>query len=350
MSIEHLSHELKFNAPWSALEEWLERQAYSKVFLLADENTWRDCYSLLPSSMQRRITATRIIPPGESSKNLKHCRDIWSFLLQKGVDRKSVLLNLGGGMITDIGGFCAATILRGIDFIHIPTSLLCMVDASIGGKTGIDFKGGKNLIGQYVHPAFVFVRTDFLNTLPRRQLQAGQAEMAKHALLESEDRWKAFLEALHKEDLKFGEWIPSSISFKAEITARDFRETQDRQILNLGHTLAHAIESMDSTENDWLHGEAVWAGLWCAVSLSESRYGGRLDELLDEIKELCQRYIPGRGIQVEKLGRVQWDKKWQNDQLNLVLLSEIGQAVWPVQGTVEEIKQAAVHYNNEVAR
>jgi 3-dehydroquinate synthase len=217
----------------------LDVSCYSRVAILVDENTKRDCLSLLPkinNSIIIEVTA------GEEKKNISSCNVVWDKLSLNNFDRDSVLINLGGGLIGDIGGFCAASYKRGIDFIQIPTTLLGMVDASIGGKLGFNFNGLKNQIGLFSNPKSVIINPIFLKTLSQNQLQSGFAEVIKHALIKNKKHW----ELLSNSSFKNLDWkhiIEISIQIKNTIVKSDPLEKNNRKKLNFGHTYGHAIES-----------------------------------------------------------------------------------------------------------
>ncbi|MCS6796439.1 MAG: 3-dehydroquinate synthase, partial [Raineya sp.] len=170
-----------------ALKDWLAKQNYSRIFVLCDENTAQYCLPKIDFLQEKAVILK--IPAGEKYKNLQTAQQVWSALTAQQLDRNALCINLGGGVIGDLGGFCAATYKRGIDFIQIPTTLLAQVDASIGGKTGIDFEHYKNQIGVFAHPKAIFIDTKFLQTLPEKELRAGFAEIIKHCLIADKEMW-----------------------------------------------------------------------------------------------------------------------------------------------------------------
>ncbi|MCZ2102743.1 MAG: 3-dehydroquinate synthase, partial [Chitinophagales bacterium] len=246
---------------WSALKQKIQATSWSKIFVLVDENTEKYCLFHLLEQMDLPIHVIKI-PSGEQHKNLNTCQLVWQNLMAKGADRLSLLINLGGGVIGDLGGFCAGTYMRGIRFIQIPTTLLSQVDASVGGKLGVDFMERKNMIGLFGNPEAVFIFTDFLKTLPERELKSGYAEMLKHALIADKDAWNR----LSKTDVAtINDWestIYESVMIKQSIIQEDPLEAGKRKILNFGHTVGHAIESYwISREKPLLHGEAIAIGM-----------------------------------------------------------------------------------------
>ncbi len=228
-----------------------------KIAVLVDENTKQYC---LPH-LDIRSDVIIEVKSGETEKTLATCEEIWSQLTQAGFTRKSLLINLGGGVIGDMGGFAAATFKRGMAFINLPTTLLSQVDASIGGKLGVDFNGLKNHIGLFQEPNYVIVYPDFLETLPSKELKSGFAEIIKHALIRDVSQWE-FLSTQSFDSLDWKEIIPKSIAIKNEIVTLDPREQGLRKILNYGHTIGHAIETYFlHSASPLLHGEAVALGM-----------------------------------------------------------------------------------------
>ena len=241
----------------SDLNNVIETLNPDKIAILIDENTKKYCLPHLHLSVDAQIE----IQSGEQHKTLDTCSHIWQQLTAIGCTRKSLLINLGGGVIGDMGGFAASTYKRGMPFINIPTTLLSQIDASVGGKLGIDFEGLKNHIGVFQDPARVIINTDFLKTLPKRELKSGFAEIIKHALIRSKEQWE-YLNRYSFEEMDWNEIIPKSIVIKNEVVQADPRESGVRKILNYGHTVGHALEShfLDS-DTSLLHGEAIAWGM-----------------------------------------------------------------------------------------
>ena len=255
------------------LNSWLTEHNYSKLFILVDETTNEFCLPKLLPLLEVEIPIEIIeIEAGEEMKNISTCVEIWSILADLGADRKSALLNLGGGVITDLGGFVASTFKRGIDFINIPTTLLGMVDAAIGGKNGVDLGALKNQIGVINAPKLVLIDTDFLETLPQNHMKSGLAEMLKHGLIYDKKYWNQFkdLQDLNFDDLD--QLIHRSVEIKNEIVCQDPTENGIRKALNFGHTLGHAIEShFLETEKPLLHGEAIAIGMILESYISKEK-------------------------------------------------------------------------------
>ncbi len=309
----------------------------SSFYLISDENVDRRYGAQIFDSI-REIgkPAYRIaIPPGERSKSPEVLARLWSDLAKIGCDRASLIVALGGGVVGDLAGFAAATIVRGIPFVQVPTTLLAMVDASVGGKTGIDLPEGKNLVGAFHQPRAVFIDPEFLRTLPERELRAGWAEAIKTACIR-DARFFAWLEeerdALLRGDGGSVAWaVRECVRIKADVVGADERESGLRRILNFGHTLAHGIEAA-SGYAEWLHGEAVAVGMCFAARLGEALgttpagVAPRLEALLDAFGLPLK--AKGRGLSRTKiLEAMARDKKRGSAGLRWVLLAEVGSAV-----------------------
>jgi 3-dehydroquinate synthase len=250
---------------YAFLNSFIEENKYSNIFILVDTHSNEYCLTrFLPFLATEKTIEIIEIEAGESEKNIHTCVEIWSILTELGGDRKTLMINLGGGVITDIGGFVASTFKRGIDFIHIPTTLLAMVDASVGGKNGVDLGNLKNQIGVINVPKLVIIDTEYLGTLPQNEMRSGLAEMLKHGLIFDAGYWEGFRELSEVDFADFDALIYRSIEIKNEIVMQDPTESGIRKALNFGHTLGHAIESY-FLENEYkknlLHGEAIAAGM-----------------------------------------------------------------------------------------
>ena len=296
----------------------LDTSSYSKIGVLVDENTKRDCLHKI-SEIKKAIIIE--IPSGEENKNISTCTFIWNQLSEHHFDRNSLLINLGGGVIGDMGGFCASTYKRGIDFIQIPTTLLAMVDASVGGKLGVDFKVLKNQIGLFNNPKLVLINPDFLKTLPRNELESGFAEVVKHALISDVNLWRV-INSTQLQEMNWDEIIEISVKIKNNIVLSDPTEKGDRKRLNFGHTFAHAIESyyLQNT-TPILHGEAIFMGMILETELSPLT-----KNIKDEIKNyiLSNFSLPFTPKKSELLPYLMNDKKNQEGKINFSLLTEIG--------------------------
>ena len=271
---------------YETLAEMLKPSHYSKIFILVDENTSQYCLPHLLNNLATEIEIEIIeLEVGEIHKNIATCTEVWGALSDLGGDRKSILINLGGGVISDLGGFVACTFKRGIDFINIPTTLLSMVDASIGGKNGVDLGNLKNQIGIIREPKAVIIDTQFLSTLPQNEMRSGLAEMLKHGLIFDEKYWNEFKDLNQKDFADFDQLIHRSVEIKNEIVMQDPTENGIRKALNFGHTLGHAIESYfleNENKKTLLHGEAIAVGmiLESYISWKKELLTEKLDKIL----------------------------------------------------------------------
>lgn len=340
------------NASFNELGHFLSKP-FSSCFVLVDENTLKHCYPLVANL----LPAHNIIAvlSGEVNKTLDSCRLIWAKLTDAEADRKSLLINLGGGVITDMGGFAAGCYKRGISFINIPTTLLAMVDAGIGGKTGIDFMGFKNQVGLFAQPQAVFIDAAFLATLPQRQLTSGFAEVIKHYLIAD----KAAFNALEKApaDLTHQPWpdlIYKSIKIKTDIVELDPHEQGARKALNFGHTIGHAVESafMADETNYLLHGEAVAIGMITESYLSVNK-NLLSEEESGRVQKVILKYFNLPRIdtarQTEIMLRIKQDKKNENDTTRFTLLHGIGN--YSINNAVEDrLISASLNYYNSLLK
>jgi 3-dehydroquinate synthase len=303
---------------------------YDGLFLLSDENTYTFCFPRLGSIPEIRIAKPIIIPPGDENKNPETLSKVWEFLSQNGANRKSLLINLGGGMLTDLGGFAAATFKRGIRFINIPTTLLGAVDAAVGGKTGVNFKGLKNEIGAFAPAIAVLIDSNFFKTLDHVNLLSGYAEMLKHALLSSQQE----LDELLRFDLenpdyqKLNNLLFESVLVKERIVTEDPTEQGIRKALNLGHTFGHAFESLSyELKRPILHGYAVAWGIVCELYLSFIKLGfdkNILTKTVQFIKENYGTFFLDCNHYSRIYELMQHDKKNESKNINFTLLKAVG--------------------------
>ena len=317
-----------------------------RPFILVDSNTLESCLPLLDFAGVEALREAEVleVEPGENSKSVEVANQLWESLLSLGADRKSILVNLGGGMVTDLGGFVAATYKRGIPFIHLPTSLLAMVDASVGGKTGVNLAGSKNQVGLFTEPAAVFMNIEFLQTLPQRELLAGGAEMLKHGLIADVGHWSALENPSAFADRTN---IEASVSIKYNVVRTDFKEAGERKKLNFGHTIGHALESWSfRTSSPLLHGEAVALGMRCEAYLSMKR--GLLSEW--EYREIEARLSVYPEVSLSQsdveavLAFMQTDKKnTATGGLNFTLLIAIGSAIIDQFLAEDEVREALLN-------
>jgi 3-dehydroquinate synthase len=331
------------------LENWLNSQSFTSLFILVDTHTHVSCLPyLVANNPILKAAAILEVTPGEGSKSVEIAMDLWKTLLIKGADRQSILINLGGGVVGDLGGFVASVFMRGIRFVQIPTTLLAQVDASIGGKTGVNFHGIKNILGSFQQPVAVFADCNFLDTLPARELVSGYAEVVKHALIAGGNVWNKIK---NTNPLKVDDWsqlVSESILQKKTITDADFKESGYREVLNLGHTIAHALEAIYFKKNKLLtHGEAVAAGI-CI----ESRLAVLLNILNESEFNEVQNYIHTHFALVEYsykdlpelLEHIQRDKKNEQSNPAFSLLEGIGKVITRKTATPELIVQAFTDY------
>lgn len=337
---------------WNRLKAYIESLRPSKVFVIADENTLEHCYPLLQKNLNLNQRATLLqISSGEEHKTIESCMKVWELLSNNGADRKSLILNLGGGVVTDLGGFVACTYQRGIEFVNIPTSLLAMVDASVGGKTGVDLGPLKNQIGVIRNPKMVVIDAEFLQTLPTPHFRSGLAEMLKHGLIHS----KAYLEAVISMDAgdpkQLLDLIWESIQIKDQIISEDPFENGLRKTLNYGHTLGHAIESyclQHANRKTLLHGEAIGIGLILANYLS-TQISEKDNDLLKRADEhIVDLYGKHKfdDAEIDKIIQLLiHDKKNSHGEVRFVLLEGIGTARLNCQVSNEQIKKAFDYYS-----
>lgn len=332
-----------------SLETFLNKNRYSKIGVLADENTIELCYPKVKNALPAHTTFT--ISSGENHKNMDTSKEIWKWLSAQHFDRSSLLINLGGGVICDMGGFCAATFKRGIDFIHIPTTLLAMADASVGGKLGIDLGPYKNQIGVFRVPDKVIIDPVFLETLPDNQRISGFAEVIKHGLI-----YDAAYFEVHENiaDLTNTDWktlIYRSIEIKNEIVEEDPVEKGLRKILNFGHTIGHALEGnfLQQNNTEMLHGEAVAIGMICESWLSV-RNLAMPEANHHRIVAIILKYFGNKDLkQINESTFVEMlmqDKKNVDNKIRFTLLKDIGKAVYDVEIDRTGAIEALDYYRN----
>lgn len=326
--IQSINYPVYFNSISTHLNKFIEDGKYSRFFILTDEHTAKHCLPYITEKLDPDKYDLLEISAGEESKTIDFCIGIWKMLIDFDADRNSLLINLGGGVVTDLGGFAASTYKRGIDFIHIPTTLLSQVDASIGGKTGIDIDNLKNIIGTFTQPKAVFVEHEFLRTLPARQIKSGMAEMLKHGLIADAAYW----EQLKQSDLQnpTAELVYRSVEIKNKVVTTDPTERGLRKILNFGHTIGHALESysLDNDEDPLTHGEAIAAGMICEAWLSHQKAGlshAEMQEITDTFLSIYGKYEVKEACHPVLRSIMKKDKKNQGGKINCSLLTKIGE-------------------------
>lgn len=335
---------------FSELNRFLAKNNYSSYFILCDENTFQHCLpKLITASAKLRTAAIIEIESGESSKSLDFCAHIWQTLLESHADRKTLLIHLGGGVVSDLGGFTASAYKRGVDFINVPTSLLAMADASVGGKTGIDFHGIKNVLGNFTQPKAVFIYPPFLETLNERHFKNGLAEIYKMALISD----KAFWNILKKEQPQPEFIIHRSVHLKNKIVLKDPNDVGVRNILNFGHSLGHALEAhFLGTANELLHGEAIVAGMILESHIAFQK--NRLSKKeLDEIVNVFQTVFVLPSLVKISLEDIvpflKQDKKALKNKYLFSLLSKIGACEYNIQVTEIQIQKSLFFYSSITA-
>ncbi|WP_396212272.1 3-dehydroquinate synthase [Flavobacterium sp.] len=332
-SIEANGYSIYFNEKgYDEINQIIIQNNYSSIFILVDEHTNEHCLSKFLPSLATEISIEIIeIEAGEEIKNIKTCVEIWSILSELRADRKSVIINLGGGVITDIGGFIASTFKRGIDFINVPTTLLGMVDASLGGKNGVDLGNLKNQIGVINVPQMLLIDTDFLETLSQREMRSGLAEMLKHGLIYDKKYWKEFQDISKFDFADFDTLIYRSIQIKNEIVKQDPTENGIRKALNFGHTLGHAIEShFLESETPLLHGEAIAIGMILESYISKEK-GLLSNEEFHQIKYTISTIYELHNFSDEDIISIQnlliHDKKNEYGKVQFALINGIGKII-----------------------
>lgn len=349
--IEQDGYKIQMVADWPTTAKQLNLDTYSQTLILCDENTRAQCLPILLQGVDYLHHAMVLeIPSGEPYKNLDTCEKLWQTLFDLGVDRKALLINLGGGVVTDLGGFVAGAYKRGIDFVNIPTTLLAQVDASIGGKTGIDFGPIKNGVGLFNFPKAVWVHTPFLKTLDDAQLLSGFAEMLKHGLISSQQDWDAISTINPLQMTAWDTLIYRSQQIKANIVAQDPYEKGLRKVLNFGHTIGHALEGLALQQGKTLlHGHAVALGMVAELWLSAQKTGFPIHDVQKITTTLLNLYGPYDNIDQNTDGLAALlanDKKNAHGQLSFILLKAIGHPVMDVNCSMDDVR-GALNYLEE---
>jgi len=323
-----------------------------KVFLLTDQTASGFCLPLIQNVIDEFSIRFVAIPSGEENKNIQSVGLVWDFLSKNGADRKSLLINIGGGMLTDLGGFAASTFKRGLDFVNIPTTLLAQVDASLGGKTGFNFNGLKNEIGIFMEPNSVIINTNFLKTIDRENFLSGYAEMLKHGLIKSREHWNELM-TFDMENIDYDalqEIIAHSVAIKEWHVINDLTEQNIRKALNFGHTIGHAFESYAMKIGcPILHGYAVVYGMIAELYLSAQKCGLSRDKLNHISGWLIDKYGKFEILKSDFEALYQLmthDKKNEGKRINFTLISEIGKVEINVDCSKELIIEALEYYKN----
>ncbi len=335
------------------LVKYLEENAFSKVFILCDENTQNHCIPYFFQNIAVDLDTEIIeVSSGEIYKDISICHQLWGTLSDLGGDRHSVLINLGGGVISDMGGFVASTFMRGIPFINVPTTLLGMVDAAVGGKTGVNRNGLKNQIGLFKEAALTLIDTGYLGSLPQSEFKSGLAEMLKHGLIAKPEYWTSLLDLSKLTLADLEELIKTSIAIKLDVVAKDETEAGYRKVLNFGHTLGHAIESYrleNPDQKTLLHGEAIAVGMVLEAYLSHVQLGLPFTDLEAIKSTFLHTFKPEEFTESDIkviIELLKYDKKNRGGVVNFVLLRQIGNPVLDCQVTDKLIKEAFAFYQH----
>ncbi|AXG71199.1 3-dehydroquinate synthase [Kordia sp. SMS9] len=353
-SIQAANYLVHFNANcYTHLNKHLANSNYSKIFILVDTNTHEHCLSYFMGNLQTETAVEVIeISAGEIHKNIETCTGVWNVLSELDADRKSLIINVGGGVVTDLGGFVASTFKRGISYINVPTSLLSMVDASVGGKTGVDLGTLKNQIGVINIPEMVLIDTSFLNTLPANEMRSGLAEMLKHGLIYDESYWKKMIDLSNFTIEDLDQLIYDSVIIKNAVVTEDPKEHGLRKILNFGHTLGHAIESYlltHETKKALLHGEAIAVGMVLESYISSKQEQFPQEKLAEIKRVIIDMYgkVSFENSDYESIiDLMKYDKKNSHGNINFVLLNDIGAPVLDKTVPNETIVEAFNFYNS----
>jgi 3-dehydroquinate synthase len=324
----------------------------NKIFLLSDDGAFPHCFHRIQSVAGISEERTIIIPQGDVNKTLDTTQKVWHFLSHGGADRKSLLINLGGGMPCDLGGFAASTFKRGLSFINIPTTLLAQVDASIGGKTGVNFEGFKNEIGVFNQASAVLIDTAFFETLDQPNMVSGFAEMIKHCLIYSNKDWERLkgFDIYQPDMVRLKELVANSVTIKNHFVQNDPTEQYLRKALNFGHTFGHAFESLAlKEERPVLHGYAVAYGMICELFLSHLRLGFPMLQVMDIVNYLVGVFGTFKIEQshFDEIFRLMGhDKKNEANRINFTLLENVGDIQVNTHASKEEVYDTLEFYRN----
>ena len=334
-----------------SLTQAIDEVKHDHLFVLCDETTERLCLPVVSDFECMKNAQRIVIPATDTHKTLESLSHVWSELQRMGATRHSLMVNLGGGMVTDLGGFAASTFKRGIPYINIPTTLLSMVDASVGGKTGINFGGLKNEIGVFNNARSVILDTTFLRTMDHENICSGYAEMLKHGLINNEEMWAELMNfslELSDESLeKLGRMVAESVAVKERIVTEDPTEHGIRKALNLGHTAGHAFESLALERKAVLHGYAVAWGMIVELYLCCVKTGfpqEKMRQTVAFIKENYGRMAITCDDYPHLIELMHHDKKNEGNSINFTLLGSIGDIRINQTATEEEIKEALDFY------
>ena len=349
-TIKAVSYPVHFQEKaYKELSNLIAKNNYSTLFILVDENTFEHCYTKFITNLEtdKKIEVIEI-ESGEINKNIETCIGVWNAITELGADRKSLLITLGGGVITDLGGFVASCFKRGIDFVNIPTTLLSMVDASVGGKTGVDLGVLKNQIGLFANPEMVIVDTNYLETVTEREIKSGMAEIIKYGVTYD---IALFNDIKKNKEANINNLIFRSVEIKNEVVLQDPKEKNLRKILNFGHTIGHAIESFyleSENKENLTHGEAIAIGMVCESYISSKLLGFPATKL-SELKETVLAIYTKVDLLKEDFSGImdllKHDKKNVNGQVNFVLLNDFENFKLDCKVSEELIVESMEFYN-----
>jgi len=344
------NYDIIVDGDYTILNDYIESLNPSKIFVIVDENTEVHCLPIIKKNLHLDFISIRI-PSGEKYKTIATCTALWQSLIENQCDRHSLIINLGGGVIGDMGGFVAGTYMRGIRFIQIPTTLLSQVDASVGGKLGVDMDKYKNMIGLFLEPKLVWVDTQFLQTLSDYELKSGYAEVIKHALIRSKALWNQIAnKGISLEAHSWTRLVSDNIEIKRLVVKKDYKEGGLRKILNFGHTIGHAVEShyLD-TASHLSHGEAIAIGMICEAYLSYKKdliSESELSELTSYIQNLYPENKNLSSISSELIDIMRHDKKNVSGMILFSLLDGIGNCNYDINVDMADIVNALSYYDS----
>lgn len=339
------------DSDFTQLNSYISNLKPSLLLFLVDENTHEYCLPKILANLETTIPFEIIeIESGEELKTIETATHLWEILAEFKADRNALILNIGGGVITDLGGFVASTYKRGIKFINLPTTLLGMCDASIGGKTGIDLGVLKNMVGTFSHAEELFVCSNFLQTLPFTELRSGFAEMLKHGLIADKKHWRDLISIKELSAKEISPFIKTSMKIKENVVEIDFKEQNIRKTLNFGHTFGHAFEGLYlEKENPIPHGEAVAMGIICETHLSFLKNFITNEECEEIIKQI-RKFFPQQEISgfkdEEILELMKNDKKNSSGKIKFSLLEQIGKGNFDIEVSSEKVIETLHFYRN----
>ncbi|MBY5958266.1 3-dehydroquinate synthase [Membranicola marinus] len=343
-------YQVSIGNAWAEIQNTIDFNGVSKCFVLVDAMTKEYCLPLFLEKSQIKPDGIIEIPAGETYKTIETCQRVWNELFLHDADRQALIINLGGGVVGDLGGFVASTYKRGIKFIQVPTTLLSQLDASIGGKVGVDFLSLKNALGVFNNPEAVFINPAFFDTLSDRQLKSGFAEALKHALIADRSMWDNIKGITDLRTIDWEPFLEESLLIKKRIVENDPYEKGPRKALNFGHTIGHAIEGvLLETEHSLLHGEAVLLGMIAESKIAQIR--GLLNENeLSEITNHLRKYVDFSFDLQQRdmiINLIKGDKKNEGDKILCTLLNAIGQYAINQDISLEEVEVGLIYLEEQ---